>query len=178
MKRAGARERVTGLRRISSLDIMVAAMSARTIYLRSYDLFNEILEYRLPDGEFAILNRRDFTAPGAALTIGAFTREGQHVAGVFASPAGPVLFLNSRHLVGRLGATSATVEPTPERLILQFTLTHEERIEFMIRYTERFGIGTNPYDNEPEDVDLFSMIAAGLRKEQFFRYYVKEWVVS
>jgi len=48
-------------------------------------------------------------------------------------------------------------------------------VEYDLDYQERLGIGTNPYDNEQEDVDLFAMLAAGLRKEQFFRAYVKDW---
>ena len=144
---------------------------SRVIYLASYDLYQEILEYQYPEGKFAILRRPDVTAP---LSFGTFTREEDRVAGIFASPQGPVLFFDSRHLVGRLGVTTAHVEPSGKSRF-HFTLTHEGRVEYDLDYQERLGIGTNPYDNEQEDVDLFAMLAAGLRKEQFFRAYVKDW---
>jgi len=146
----------------------------RIIYLTSYDLYQEILQYHYPEGRFAILRRQDVTAP---LSFGTFTREENHVAGIFASLQGPVLFFDSRHLVGRLGATTASVEPSGKARF-HFTLTHEDRVEFDLDYQERVGIGTNPYDNEQEDVDLFAMMAAGLRKEQFFRAYVKDWAAN
>jgi hypothetical protein len=148
----------------------------RTIYLPSYDRYDDILEYQLPEGTFTVLSRHEFTLRSHALTFGSFTREGQHVAGVFASPQGPIFFLDSRYLVGRLGATSSSVRVDGETM--HFTLTHEEKIEFELTYQERIGIGTNPYDNEQEDVDLLAMLAAGMRKEQFFRNYIREWVDS
>src|SRR4051812_31526751 len=117
---------------------------SRVIHLASYDLYQEILHYHYPDGKFAILKRQDVTAP---LSFGMFTREEDHVAGIFASPQGPVLFLDSRHLIGRLGATTASVEPS-RKARFHFTLTHEGKIEFDLHYKERLGIGTNPYDNE------------------------------
>jgi hypothetical protein len=150
-------------------------LSNRIIYLTSYDLYVEVLAYRLPEGTFTILTRDDFIRLGIQRSFGTFSREGEHVAGVFASPTGPVLFLDSRHLVGRLGCTHAKVEPAAGSM-LQFTLTHEEKIEFSLVYRDRPGIGVNPYDTEPEDVDMFAMLASGLRKEQFFRNYVKDWV--
>jgi hypothetical protein len=152
----------------------------RTLYLKSFDRFNEILEYKLPKAEFAVVPQHDFTVLGVAPTFGTFTREGDHVAGVFASPKGPVFFLDKERVVCRFGCTSATVGMAPSGSMLQFTLTHaepaQEKKEFTLRYQERMGIGTNPYDNEPEDIDLFAMLAAGLRKEQFFRNYTKDWV--
>jgi hypothetical protein len=54
--------------------------------------------------------------------------------------------------------------------------TPETLIEFSLHYKNRFGIGTNPYDNELEDVDLFALIASGIRFEPFFRQYTRDWV--
>ncbi|SRR5258708_1144870 len=155
-------------------------MVTRTVYLKSYDRYDEILEYRLPEGQFAILAQDKFSLRGIPLTFGAFCREGEQVAGVFASPDGPVFFLDGQHVVGRFGQTSATVDDVtvqglPRR---RFSFTHQEpasgKIKFRLYYKERLGIGTNPYDNEEEDIDLLAMIASGVRHETFFRLYTRE----
>jgi hypothetical protein len=126
------------------------------------------------------MRRDDFTVLAVAATFGAFTREGDHVAGVFASPAGPVFFLDAEHVVLLFGRASAITVIEPGGSMMQFTLTQAEaaegEIRFTLRYKERVGIGTNPYDNEQEDIDLFAMLAAGLSKQQFFRNYTQDWV--
>jgi hypothetical protein len=140
------------------------------------------LKYQLPEGKFAIMPRHDFMVLGMAATFGTFTREGDRVAGVFASPDGPVFFLDTQRVLLHFGYASAKVEVAPPGSMLQFTLTQEGaaegQIQFALRYNERVGIGANPYDTEPEDIDLFAMLAAGLRKQQFFRNYTKEWVAA
>jgi hypothetical protein len=148
---------------------------SRTVYLENYDRFGEFVAYHLPEGTFDVITREDSPRLSLKKTFGWCAREGEHVAGVFATPDGPVIFLDGQHLVGRYGATSAKVEPTADHRILEYTLTHEGSVRFSLRYKERFGIGTNPYDNEPEDIDLFALIAAGLRNEAFFRGYTKAW---
>lgn len=61
----------------------------------------------------------------------------------------------------------------------QLTLIHDSALEgkttLAMLYRERTGLGANAYDNEAEDVDLFARIALGLRREQFFRAYRKNW---
>ncbi len=153
-------------------------MAPRTIYLRSYDIYNEFLEYNLPDGRFAVITRSHFETLAAPRAFGAFTREGSRVAGVFASPAGPVVFLDSQQITARFGCTTATIDPAVGDATQQFTLTHdgpEGRINLTLSYRERPGLGANPYDTEPEDVDLLAMIASGLRREQFFRAYTRDY---
>jgi len=150
-----------------------------TLYLRSYDRYVEILEYQLPEGRFAILDSSVAGQPEESLTFGNFTREGNQVAGVFASPDGPVIFLDSTHLVAGYGSTSASVDAVDG--LLRFTLTHlppgEAAVTLVLHYREREGIGVNPYDNTPEDVDLCALIAAGLRKPQFFRNFTRPLLV-
>jgi hypothetical protein len=156
-----------------------AEWMARTLYLKSYDRFDEVLGYALPEGEFAIIPRSGLPAGVTDLTFGAFTREGERVAGIFASPEGPVFFLDTRRVVCRFSQTSATTAAASDGSMRRFTLIQEdagsERVEFSLLYEERAGIGANPYDTEPEDIDLFAMIAAGLRREQFFRNYTRDW---
>jgi hypothetical protein len=114
--------------------------------------------------------------------MGAFTREDPHVAGIFATPEGPVFFVDSQHVLLRFGKASATVTKEPDRPVMHFALTAEndrgETQAFALRYAERFGIGTNPYDNELEDVDLLAMIATNLRNPRFFEAYTKDWLTS
>jgi hypothetical protein len=60
----------------------------------------------------------------------------------------------------------------------RYTFSHQEpggtKIEFALCYDKRLGIGANPYDNEDEDVDLFALIASGVRAQPFFRNYTQE----
>jgi hypothetical protein len=106
---------------------------------------------------------------------GAFMREGGQFAGVFASPDGPVFFLNEEHLPLRYGYASAITVKQQDAPMMHFTLTamdesgHAHR--FSMVYRERHGIGTNPYDNDLEDVDLLALIARNLRQEFFFSRY-------
>lgn len=156
-------------------------METRTVYLKSYDLYAEILEYSLPEGKFAVLPREQFELRGIALAFGDFSREGDQVAGVFASPEGPVFFLNEKHLVGRFGRTTASVDDLAVAFKRRrmYRLTHREEsgeeTDLVLVYDTRLGIGANPYDNEEEDIDLFALIASGIRGEQFFRNYTRAW---
>jgi hypothetical protein len=130
---------------------------SRVIYLKSYDRYNEILKYHLPSGEFSILMEEKFKALGLPLTFGSFCNEGPQVAGLFASPDGPVFFLDKRQVVCRFGETAASVSVIPGESKNRFTFTHK------------------PYDNEEEDIDLLALIASNLRFEASFRAYTKDW---
>jgi len=152
----------------------------RTIYLKSYDLYDEILEYQIPDGKFATLPREKFAARGIPLTLGAFCREGQRVAGIFATPDGPVIFLDSQQVQGRYGESFAAVKDVPGQTKKYFAFGSKadgkEMVRFGLLYEKRLGIGANPYDNEEEDIDLLAMIATNLQHEAFYKAYTKEWV--
>ncbi len=151
----------------------------RTVYLKSYDLYAEILEYTLPEGKFAILSRDKVEASGIPFTFGAFCREGQQVAGVFATPDGPVFFLDAQHVVGRYGQTYAWVKDVPQQNKRHFAFDHQDKdrtVKFSLIYEKRLGIGANPYDNQEEDIDLLAMIASNSDRAAFYRAYTKEWV--
>jgi len=136
----------------------------RFVYLKSYDVYNEFLRYEWPRGDFVVLSRADFEHLNIPADFGAFTREGEHVAGVFATAEGPVIFVDSRHVTARFGHTKALIEQG------EFRLTHNWTT-LSLRYEPRLGLGANPYDTEQEDIDLFALITAGLGREQFFRAY-------
>jgi hypothetical protein len=145
------------------------------IYLSSYDKHDELLEYDPRAGTRKILSRREFEALGANKTMGAFTREADRVAGVYASPDGPTFFLDAERVARPFGGVTAVVEEIgPKRK--RFRLTVEGRPLFDLEYRERFGIGTNPYDTEAEDIDLFALIARGTKNAKFFEGYTKDWV--
>jgi hypothetical protein len=158
----------------------MAPMDSR-LFLRSYDLHLEVLEYRPGDGRFRVLTR-DQLPPGAATSeLGCFTREGARVAGLYPSPAGPVLFVDAERVVGRHGQTAAVVQALPRSeagparwlspRLRRYSLTHAGRTVGELEYVERHGIGTNPYDTEWEDVDLCALMASLLTQPDFFRRY-------
>ena len=144
-----------------------------TIYLNSYDLYREILEYDTETGKSRIIDRESCEVP---LMQGTFTRQEAEVMGLFASPEGPVFILGKRRILGRFGEIQAFVVPAGDRGWLRFVLQSNDSIEFVFDYTERLGIGTNPYDNEPEDVDLAAWIAAQVRREAFFKLFTRAWI--
>jgi hypothetical protein len=151
---------------------------SHSLYLPSYDVYDDVLQYSLPEGASSILSRARYTAGTNAFAFGLFTREGPHVAGIFASPDGPIVFLDTRRVICRFGRTMAATEAIAEGPTRQFTLQNDGATEFSLSYKERVGLGVNPYDTELEDIDLFAMIARGLRNEQFFRNYTRAWPSS
>jgi hypothetical protein len=146
----------------------------RKVYLTSYDRYDEVLEYDTETGASKLMRRSGFERLRLERTFGTFTREDERVLGVFASPQGPVLFLDGQRVLARFGEVSASVAADGSQR--SFTLSARGKRKLRFDYQERHGAGTNPYDNEPEDVDLGSMIAAGIRKEQFFKNYTRDWV--
>jgi hypothetical protein len=108
-------------------------------------------------------------------TLGAFMREGGQFAGIYASPDGPVFFMNDERLPLRFGDALATTVKRGDAPFRRFTLTATDEAgrerTFSMEYREREGIGTNPYDAEIEDVDMLAMIARGVRSREFFEVY-------
>jgi hypothetical protein len=151
-----------------------------SILLRSYDNVREVLEYA-PATRAWILHAAD-DVPEGHRTFGAFTRnEHGHVAGIFATPDGPAVFLNKTLMLVRPGETAVQLEDAgsnPHRS--KFSLVHRSQprrtqvVDALI-YEHRHGVGTNPYDTEREDVDLFAMIATRLEREDFLRAYKRDW---
>jgi hypothetical protein len=138
--------------------------AGRLVYLKSFDVYNEFLRYEWPRGDFAVQSRADFEQLNIPADFGAFTREGQRIAGLFATEEGPVILVDSQHVTARFGHTKAVIEQG------EFRLTHNG-VTLSLRYQLRMGLGANPYDMEPEDIDLFALIIASLSGEQFFRAY-------
>ncbi len=153
---------------------------SRTIYLKSYDRYAEVLVYTLPEGKFTILQSDQVEASGIPLTFGAFCSEGPQVAGIFATPQGPVLFLDAKQVLGVHGQTFATVQDVPGESRKYFYFGNKQpdgqAIGYGLHYKKRLGIGANPYDNEEEDIDLLALIATNIGHAAFFRAYTKDWV--
>ena len=148
---------------------------SHTVLLTSYDRYVEVIEYHLPSGKFTVRER----AADDVYTQGSFMREGVHVAGIFATPKGPVFFFDNQHVLLGFGSVTARVTKEPEKPVRHFALTARDASgaehSFALRYEERIGIGANPYDNEIEDIDLLAMITRGLGNKAFFENYRKPW---
>ena len=104
------------------------------------------------------------------LVLGAFVREGDKVAGVYASPGGPVFFLGTDRVAVRFGEVQVTATNNVFRIAV------EGREKIVLRYAERHGIGTNPYDRERSDIDLFALMARGASDPRWWDAYTKPWV--
>lgn len=148
----------------------------RKIYLRSYDIHAEMLEYDVEDGSFRLLARTDVEQRGLPRTMGMYTKEEEHVFGVYATPDGPVFFRDSERIAGSFGRTQALVELDSQTNIHRFALFMDGQPAISTHYRDRGGIGANPYDTEREDVDMFAALAKATERPQFFENYRKVWV--
>lgn len=153
-------------------------MTTHELYLRSFDRHAEMLAYDVDRRLFRVIERKDFERLGVPRTFGAFTREGDDVYGVFASPDGPVLFKNDVSRLGQFGRIEAEVRFGEDKSTHQFELRDDGAELFSAIYRERDGVGTNPYDTSREDVDLFAMLASALKKPQFFENYTRPWMTA
>jgi hypothetical protein len=151
-----------------------------SVFLRSFDNVREVLEYALVSRAWVPHAAGD--VPEGRRTFGAFTREHDHVAGVFATPDGPAVFLDKTLMLVRPGETSVLLEGAGSNLnrstfsLLHRTAGPQTRVLNALIYEHRHGVGTNPYDSEREDVDLFALIASGLEREDFMRAYRRDWL--
>ncbi|MCM5682753.1 hypothetical protein M8A51_24745 [Schlegelella sp. S2-27] len=141
------------------------------IYLRSYDTYKETLEYDVDTGASRLVSREEVERAGVQRTFGMFTRVGDRFFGVYATPEGPVFFGDDIRVLGRFGVTRGHVELDKATRIHRFALFDDSRLVLSTHYPEREGLGTNPYDTEPEDVDMFAAIAKGTESRQFFENY-------
>lgn len=141
------------------------------IYLRSYDTYNEMLEYDVDTGIPRLVSREEVERAGLQRTFGMFTRVGDRFFGVYATPEGPVFFGDDIRVLGRFGVTRGHIELDKATGIHRFALFDDSRLVLSTHYPEREGLGTNPYDTEPEDVDMFAAIAKGTESRQFFDNY-------
>jgi hypothetical protein len=152
------------------------------VFLRSYDNVREVLEYAPVSRAWVLHPAGD--VPEAQRTFGAFTREHDHVAGVFATPGGPAVFLDKTLMLARPGETSVRLEAealSPNRSTFSMVYRnefHQTHVLNSLIYEHRHGVGTNPYDTEREDVDLFALIANRLEQADFLRAYRRDWCVK
>jgi hypothetical protein len=156
-------------------DEAVFAAASANIYLTSYDIYDEVLEYAVATRTSRVISRSDFERTGRERTQGSFVREGNQVAGVFATPEGPAFFHDQKRVLGIFGRTKGRIDPIARPAHFRFSLNHHGTTRIDVVYAERHGIGTNPYDNEQSDVDLFAMMTKGTKNAQFFFAYTKPW---
>lgn len=147
----------------------------KTIFLlESYDKYESILRYDASSGEHQLITRKEAAASALQENVGAFVEEAGHVLGIYASPQGPVLFHDSDRVLFNASTIQVKVDLDASTNINRYSVTENGKFIFGTYYKDRSGIGVNPYDQEPEDVDLFQMITTLLRKPPYSNY-IREW---
>jgi hypothetical protein len=136
------------------------------IYLKSYVQPSEFLQFDLSTHRFNLVGG---LPANVTPDFGAFVATEGQVFGLFRSANGPVLFWNDGHLVAAHKTTYATISSNQDGTRL-FTLFDYGRALFTALSGQPV-LFTNPYDAEPEDVDLFDLVVQGLAREQFFINY-------
>lgn len=152
------------------------------LYLPSYDTVNELLEYACVPRTARFLTRTEFGALGAKETLGAFARgvpaksgAGALFGAVFATPAGPALIAGNQRALAQHPKTEAHIAPLPDKR-RRFSLSRCGSQLLELIYEERHGLGTNPYDQEEADVDLFVAIRQGLQNPRWYEGYTRAWI--
>ena len=147
----------------------------KTIFLlESYDKYESMLRYDASSGDHQLLTRKEAATSGLQENVGAFVEEEGHVFGIYASPQGPVLFHDSDRVAFNPNTMQVKVDIDTSTNIHRYSVIENGNFLFGTHYKDRPGIGVNPYDQEPEDVDLFQMIAALLRRPSY-KNYTREW---
>jgi hypothetical protein len=141
-------------------------------FLSSYDHFNRYLHLDTSSGESVVVETTE--KPEASQRMrGLFVEESGVSLGMYASSAGPVVFVGQKHYLCRVGkASAATKAQGSEKR--RFLLRIDGKEVFATLYNSRSGIDTNPYDKDLADVDLFALIEKNLATPSFFDNYVDQ----
>jgi hypothetical protein len=146
------------------------------MYLSNFDKFNSYLFLDLASGksQVEVLS----SPPNEDVRLrGLFVKEQDFLVGMYASRKGPVVFHGEQFWLCELGRVAAKSESTSFNK-RNFVFRLDGHDVFSIDYTPREGVGTNPYDQELSDVDLFALIEKNLASPQFFKNYVDAHVPS
>jgi len=135
------------------------------IFLQSYDRVDQHLQLWTKHSNYKLLP----ADPAHPITLGAFVFEYKRHLGVYASPTGPVFFMDSTKIDGAFGEVTVTAQNKRFRVA-------KGRLEFEIPYEPRTGLFTNPYDNEQADIDLFALMERGATREEWWKAYTRPWV--
>lgn len=135
------------------------------IFLQSYDRVDQHLQLWTNHSSYKLLP----ADPAHPITLGAFVLEDKRYLGVYASPTGPVFFMDSQKIDGAFGEITVTAQDKRFRVA-------KGRLGFEIPYEPRTGLHTNPYDLEQADIDLFALMERGAKSEEWWAAYTRPWV--
>ncbi len=153
----------------------VFATAPAVLYIQSYDAVHLVLVYDVKERISRVVEKS--SVGRVALASGLFSRERDQVAGYFATPEGPAFFHDKKRCVGAFGKTRASIERVNAPGLRRFKLW-QASINIDLVYTERHGVGTNPYDTTEDDVDLFAFIAKRVADPAFYTQQTKPWPES
>jgi len=135
------------------------------IFLQSYDRVDQYLQLWTNHSSYKLLP----ADPARPITLGAFVLEDKRYVGVYASPTGPVFFMDSQKIDGAFGEITVTAQDK------RFRVANGD-LAFEIPYEPRTGLFTNPYDLEQADIDLFALMELGAKSEKWWAAYTRPWV--
>ena len=135
------------------------------IYLQSYDRVDQHLQLWTKHSNYKVLP----ADPAHPITLGAFVLESKRYLGVYASPAGPVFFMDADKIQGAFGEVVVTAQNKKFRVA-------KGRLAFEIPYEPRTGLHANPYDVEQADIDLFALMERGATRPAWWAAYTRAWL--
>jgi hypothetical protein len=107
---------------------------------------------------------------------GFFESEGREkitsITALMATPNGPLLILNFARYYPKLEKTKIEVDDCGK--LSQFLVFDGGEILFQLFYEEKVGIGSNPYDQNRDDVDFYCWLSKNAKNPKFYDYYCKE----
>lgn len=139
------------------------------IFLKNYSEAKLALEYDPQTGKRMEIARELVTAPFAR---GFYVRAGGDLVGVYASPAGPVFFVNGERY--EMKDPAFGVEHHRGEREHQFTARCGGELIYELQYPPRTDWGYDNWSADEESADWFLWLAGSVAEAQFYRYYTTE----
>lgn len=135
------------------------------IWLKNYDNARLVLEYDPATGK-AMEVAKDLAG---ATSRGFYINSGHDVVGVYASPDGPIFFVNRDRYP--MTDTAFGVEHHPGAKEHRFTARRGGAPVFDVAYPPRTDWGHDNWSADEESADWFLWLAGSAKQAQFYRYY-------
>lgn len=138
------------------------------IYIRNYDLANEVCVYAPASGEWKIVPRKAMSIHEHQLARGFYSKCQKQIIGVFAAENGPILFVDTKQF--KLSPTNWQTYWSKESSGRHFQLVHEGSRVLALDYQ------ANEEPNyffplEEDSHDFFHWLHNSREESAFYRYY-------
>jgi hypothetical protein len=151
-------------------------MKKEFIFLKNYNNSVDALKFFLGTNDSVIVPASEVES--AKFSTGFFEIEKRggvtDITALVATPEGPLLILNAIQHFPKLGKTK--IEVRDDEKSHHFLVFDDEKFLFGIFYEEKAGVGSNPYDENREDVDFYYWLSKNMENPKLYDFYRRNWV--